>query len=112
MWITISFVFLAALSFAALGASFFAVRIARQAMAFQPEGMRSFASKLRSIEQCQIETDDAMAQLANRVKMQRVRNAANHIRDPEPIEPTQLKAHLRRKAGLVAGQPANHRESA
>ena len=81
-------------------------------MAFQPEQLRSIASKLRSIEQCQAENDDAMAQLANRVKMQRVRNAANHIRDQEPIDPTNIKAHLRRKAGLVAGQPANHRESA
>lgn len=112
MWTIISFALIAGCSLVALGASFFAVRIAKAAMAFQPEGLRSLASKVRSIEQCQAESDDAMTQLANRVKMQRVRNAANHIRDPEPSDPIQLKAHLRRKAGLVAGQPANHRESA
>lgn len=29
---------------------------------------------------------------------------------PTPVDPAQLKAHLRRQAGLVAGRPAPHHE--
>jgi predicted negative regulator of RcsB-dependent stress response len=30
---------------------------------------------------------------------------------PMPVDPAALKDHLRRKAGLVAGRPANHSEN-
>jgi len=109
MWITISFALLAILSIASLTAALFAVRIARATTEFPLAAMRSFESKLRSIESSQADTADALMQVANKVKMQKVRNAANHIQDPPADESTAaLKDRLRMKAGLVAGQPARH----
>ena len=77
-------------------------------MAFRPTELASFASKLRSIESLVTETSDALATLANRFKMQKVRNAATHVNDREPEFELPLKEQLRRKAGLVAGKPAPH----
>lgn len=107
MWITISFASLAAICCGFAIRAAFVAQNAAQAMASQPASLRSLASRLSSIEQCQAETTEALTVLANRVKMQRVRNAANHIADaPMPEEST--KDALRRKAGLIAGQPARH----
>lgn len=103
----IFFALLAILCFASMAASLIAVRIASRAMASQPADVALFASKLRSIEHCQAEQGETLTQLANRVKMQRVRTAINHIADPEP-EPGTIKDQLRRKAGLIAGKPAPH----
>jgi hypothetical protein len=54
--------------------------------------------------------EETLKVLANRVKMQRVRTAALHVGDPPTIgnDPASVKAELRRRAGLVAGQPAPH----
>lgn len=102
-----SFAFLVTLCIASLVASFFAVRNVGRRMAFPQAKLASFESRLRSIEASQVEQAETLTQLANRVKMQRVRTAINHIADPEP-EPGTIKDQLRRKAGLVAGKPAPH----
>ena len=109
MWITIFFASLAAIcSGLSLRAAFVAQNVART-MASQPASHRSLASKVASIEQCQEETSEALKVLANRVKMQRVRTAANHVSDPISVDDGgTVKDQLRRKAGLVAGQPARH----
>lgn len=56
------------------------------------EAVRCFpVSRLKSIETSLADTQDALTEVANRVKMQRVRSAANHVRqereantDPDP----------------------------
>lgn len=109
MWITIFFALSAILSIGSLIAALSAVRIARAMTESPLAAMRSFESKLRSIESSQADTGDALMQLANRVKMQRVRTAANHVQDrPIDDDPASVKDRLRIKAGLVAGQPARH----
>lgn len=107
MWITISFALLAAVCCGlSIRAAFVALNAAQE-MASLPASLRSIASKVSSIEQCQTENSEALTVLANRVKMQRVRTAANHVSDP-PIADENSKDALRRKAGLIAGQPARH----
>lgn len=103
----ISFALLATLCIASLAVSFFAARFAVRQTGFPLAKLASFESRLRSIEASQAEQAETLTQLANRVKMQRVRTAINHIADPEP-EPGTIKDQLRRKAGLVAGKPAPH----
>jgi hypothetical protein len=103
----ISFVFLAMLCIASLAVSFFAVRNAARLTEFPQAKLASFESKLRSIEASQLEQAETLSQLANRVKMQRVRTAINHVNDRETDAAT-IKDQLRRKAGLVAGKPAQH----
>lgn len=73
-----------------------------------PSAQCSCTSRLESLSTSLVETQDALAVLANRVKMQRVRNAANHALPDEPQNVGGLKDQLRRRAGLVAGQPAKH----
>lgn len=70
----------------------------------------SCASRVESLAACQAEMEETLKVLANRVKMQRVRTAALHVGDPPTIgnDPASVKAELRRRAGLVAGQPAPH----
>jgi len=107
VWITISFALLAVVC---CGLSFRAASDARNVahtMASQLASLRSLASRTASIEQCQEETSEALKVLANRVKMQRVRTAANHVSDPINADEN-VKDALRRKAGLTAGQPARH----
>ena len=103
----ISFAFLVTLCIASLAVSFFAARFAVRRMEFPQAKLASFESKLRSIEHSLLEQAETLTQLANRVKMQRVRTAINHVSDPDP-EPGSIKDQLRRKAGLIAGKPAPH----
>lgn len=71
------------------------------------------AQKLHTLTDSLTELEETVRQLANRVKMQRVRNAINHIDhakgDEEAPSDLTLKDQLRRKAGLTAGKPAPHR---
>jgi hypothetical protein len=109
MWTTIFFACVAILCVCSLLAALLAVRIAVRTTASRPADLASFASKLRSIESSQADTADALMTLANKVKMQRVRTAANHINDrSEDEEPSTVKDRLRIKAGLTAGRPARH----
>lgn len=71
------------------------------------------SQKLQTVQQELTDLEETVRQLANRVKMQRVRNAINHIDrastdEPAPSGSTSIKDALRRKAGLIAGQPARH----
>ena len=92
-----------------------AARIAAQATEFPRAELRSFELRLQSMSECLTQTDEALKVLANRVKMQRVRNAANHISDPSmsldlpTVDAGTIKDQLRRRAGLIAGQPAPHK---
>jgi len=108
MWITIFFALLAILCVCSLLASLAAVRIARATTVWRPAHLASIESKLRSIESSQADTADGLLALANRVKMHRVRNAANHIADRPEDDGASVKDRLRAKAGLIAGQPARH----
>lgn len=89
-----------------------AARIAGQATEFPRAELRSFELRLQSMSECLTQTDEALKVLANRVKMQRVRNAANHINDASDlptVDAGTIKDQLRRRAGLIAGQPAPHK---
>lgn len=103
----ISFALLAMLCIASLAVSFFAARFAVRRTVFPQAKLASFESKLRSIEASQAEQAETLTNLANRVKMQRVRTAINHM-EPQQIETGTVKDQLRRRAGLTAGKPANH----
>lgn len=82
------------------------VRIAEARAQSSQAAKCSCESQIESLKSCQQETQDALETLANRVKMQRVRNAANHaLGGGETITD---KEALRRRAGLVAGKPAPH----
>lgn len=107
VWITISFALLAAVCFVLSLRALSDARNVAHTMASQLALLRSLASKTASIEQCQAETSEALTVLANRVKMQRVRTAANHVSDQTNADES-VKDALRRKAGLTAGQPARH----
>lgn len=112
MWTVISFALLAILCVWSLVQSRSAVRIAARLTEYPRAELQSIESRLQSIVQCQTETEEALKVLANRVKMQRVRNAANHVSDsldPTSVDPSSVKDQLRRRAGLVAGQPAPHK---
>jgi len=104
------FASLAILCVCSLAAALYAVRIAVRQTELPPAALRSFASKLASIEEFQAEQAETLKQLANRVKMQRVRTAINHVSDPmNADEGLTIKDQLRRRAGLVAGKPAPHK---
>lgn len=103
----ISFVLLAILCIASVGLSFFAARFAVRRTGSPLAKLASIESKLHSIELSQNEQAETLTQLANRVKMQRVRTAINHL-EPQQIEVGTVKDQLRRRAGLTAGKPANH----
>lgn len=74
-----------------------------------PTAQHSSDSRIDSLRDSLTETQDALQTLANRVKMMRVRNAANHVGELPTNDPIALKAELRRRSGLVAGQPAPHK---
>lgn len=106
---TTTFALLAILcSLCSLALSFDARNVAKRT-ASQRQNPASSESRLRSIEQQLVEQADTMTTLANRVKMQRVRTAANHVSDPTSVEPRTVKDELRIRAGLRAGQPAPHK---
>ena len=107
LWTVISFALLAILCCASLSAALIAVRIARHTTALPHQKLHSIESRLLSIESIQTDQGTAIEQVANRVKMQRVRNAANHVSDP-PIADGSLKDQLRKRAGLTAGKPPRH----
>lgn len=73
------------------------------------QGQSSLPSQVESLRACQAEMEETLKTLANRVKMQRVRTAVNHISEDQPTSVADLKDRLRQKAGLVAGRPAPHK---
>jgi len=96
--------------FALLGslcASLIAVRIAVRQRELPGQRLRSIESGLNVVAEKQTEFALTLEQLANKVKMMRVRSAINHQSDPPTAEENGKDA-LRRRAGLIAGQPARH----
>lgn len=95
---------------AALTVAFSARRAAHRAESLPPAPC-SCALRIESLATALTETQEALSVVANRVKMQRVRNAATHTDPPEhsaPMSVSAAKDALRRRAGLVAGRPAPH----
>lgn len=93
MWPTVLSIACSVIAFlVSILAGWSAVQSARQLRALQERWKGSPASRITSLETALSETQDALETLANRVKMQRVRNAANHIgeksartnADPDP----------------------------
>jgi uncharacterized protein YlxW (UPF0749 family) len=89
----------------------FVARNAAQQLASSRIAPASLESRISSLGDSLAETQDALTTLANRVKMMKVRNAANHVGESNtiPNDPALLKDYLRKKAGLIAGQPAQHK---
>lgn len=65
-------------------ASLSAARTAAELLALQERYRHSPASRIDSVEQRIEELSTAIGDVANRVKMQRVRTAANHVPDEKP----------------------------
>ena len=104
-------VLIATLSAVVSARALYIARNAADRLASLPTAPASSESRISSLADSLAETQDALATLANRVKMMRVRNAANHVGESNtiPSDPAQIKDYLRKKAGLVAGQPAPHK---
>jgi len=110
MWAHIFSALLAVLCILSMLLSLYAVRFATRRTESPLVRLRAVESRLQSLEQCTNETAESLQVVANRIKMQRVRNAANHASDPmNADEPLTYKDQLRRRAGLVAGKPAPHK---
>lgn len=111
MWTSsnISFALLAILCIGSLITAVCAARFAARTTGSPLAKLRSIESKIASIEQCLDEQAESLKVVANRVKMQRVRTAANHVSDlPNAEDGFTLKDQLRKQAGLTAGKPARH----
>jgi hypothetical protein len=76
-----SFSVLSVLSFIlSIAACLFVARIATQLRELRRQPQALPLSRLKSLETSLEETQDALAEVANRVKMMRVRSATNHVR--------------------------------
>lgn len=111
MWLSIFAASCAVICVLSLGGCVLAVRNAVRHLESQPPQPCSCESKTRSLAASVEELQLAITDVANRVKMMRVRSAVNHVRDPDelPSDPASLKNVLRKRAGLMAGKPAPHR---
>jgi len=103
-------VLIATLSVAVAARALYIARNAAERLASSQTAPASFESRISSLADSLAETQDALQTLANRVKMMRVRNAANHVGESNtiPSDPAALKGYLRRKAGILPGKPVNH----
>lgn len=109
MWTAISVALSVAVSICSVILAIHAVRTARARMESPGRAISSLKSQTDSTETRVTELEAALEVLANRVKMQRVRTAVNHVREPEPpLNGANVKDELRKRAGLVAGKPARH----
>lgn len=83
--------FSGALAATALVLSIIALRSAARAAAQAPDSLAarlsSTESGMRSLRGALDETQSALEEVANRVKMQRVRTAANHVKEPSEPDP-------------------------
>lgn len=105
MWQNILLAFCLTLSILSAAFAYGACKIALSRVQSPRKDIEGFAHRLGIVEAMQLETDETLKVLANRVKMMRVRTAANHAVDSTSGDD---KDSLRRRAGLVAGQPARH----
>jgi hypothetical protein len=105
---TFSYAFLAVLCSLALILAGCAVVIAVKRTASPVLKLRSIESRQASQDARMDELAETLKDLANRVKMMRVRTSINHVSDPPIAEEGSVKDRLRKIAGLRAGHPANH----
>jgi len=109
MWTTFFFALLAILCSLSALASLYAALTVRRMTGFPRAALASLDSKLRSIEASHLETMETVAKLAQKYKMQKVRNAVDHVSDPPTADDyASNKDELRKRAGLTAGKPARH----
>lgn len=66
-------------------------------------------SKLAELAQVRDAVDKGNALLKRIAARETMRDRRDGA-EPLPVDPSELKARLRRQAGLVAGRPANHHE--
>lgn len=107
MWLAVICVSAAVVSCVALTGCVLTVRNAVRNLESVAPPACSCASQVRALTASQDELQAAITEVANRVKMMKVRAAVNHVQDA-PADPASLKDALRRRAGLIAGKPANH----
>lgn len=70
-----------------LGACLFAARIAVRVQGLADQLQRLPVSQLLSLAKSVTETQDVLSELAQRVKMMKVRNAVNHVKRGDTDEP-------------------------
>lgn len=80
MWSAFFCVLSVLTSLLSLGVASSAVRRANHALESRPASKDWFASQLQSVRQSLEEQSNALEVLSNRIKMTRVRNAADHVR--------------------------------
>lgn len=68
--------------FLSIAAAIYAARSATAARELQDRLLPLPLSRLQSLETSLADTQDALAEVANRVKMMKVRGAASHVREP------------------------------
>jgi hypothetical protein len=78
LWHGIFFALIAAVAVNALGTALYAVRLANRALGLPQIKLRSVESRLQLLEQLTEEQTSAQTDLANRLKMMRVRSATSH----------------------------------
>lgn len=91
-----------------LAACLYVARIATQLRELRDRKEACGPSRIKSLETSLQETQDALAELANRVKMMKVRGAANHVRDekrasgePDPyVDPDRWRNETNKKLAL------------
>jgi hypothetical protein len=72
--------------FLSIAAVFFSARSATQVRELRDQLTPFDQSRMRLLETSLRETQDALEVVANRVKMMKVRGAANHVREDRPSE--------------------------
>lgn len=87
MWSVIFCALSAVISVFASGTAYFAVRHAKAVAASPLAKLHSVQSAVESLENSLSETQATLALVANKVKMQKVRNAAAHVRNADGSEP-------------------------
>lgn len=107
LWLVVICVCAAALCLFSLAGCVLTVRNAVKQLELAAPPACSCASSVRALSASQEELQAAITEVANRVKMMRVRNAVNHVPDL-PNDPASMKDALRKRAGLTAGKPARH----
>jgi uncharacterized protein YlxW (UPF0749 family) len=86
MWLADFSNVLSVLSFiVSLAAALFAARTATAARELRDRAMRYPTSRIESLQESLHSTQEELHNLANRVKMMKVRRAADHIRDDAPV---------------------------
>lgn len=98
-----------------IAACFFAARTATRTQELQDQLARLPLSRLQSLEASMTEQADALLTLANKMKMQKVRGAADHVRPrgelPDPYtDPDGWRKAMNTKLGLGKLGASSHQK--